>query len=131
MPGVPRAMMSAFTSGAIGVCACTSRICSRPISGRPPPAGRNGPTHQRRVEHIGPVGRGNNDDARVAFESVHFHQQLIQRRQARRCRRRGRAARATDGADFVDEHARRILRGLLNAASRRADADEHLDEVGA
>ena len=42
------------------------------------------------------------------------------------------AARATDRVDLVDEHdRRRVLLGLLEqlADARRADADEHLDEL--
>src|SRR5581483_1862151 len=45
-----------------------------------------------------------------------------------------RAAVAADGVDFVDEDdAGRVLLGLLEhvAHARSADADEHLDEVGA
>ena len=34
-------------------------------------------THQRGIEHVGPVGRGNHDDAGGAFEAVHFHQQRV------------------------------------------------------
>ena len=33
---------------------------------------------QRRIEHVRAVGRGNQDDAFVAFETVHFDQQLVQ-----------------------------------------------------
>jgi hypothetical protein len=45
-----------------------------------------------------------------------------------------RAAMAAHGVDFVDEHdARRVLLALLEqvADARRADADEHLDEIRA
>ena len=33
---------------------------------------------QRRIEHVGPVGGGHQDDAFIGLESVHFHQQLVQ-----------------------------------------------------
>ncbi len=92
-------------------------------------------THQRRVEHVGTVGGGDDDDARVALEAVHLHQQLIERLLALVvAAAQARAALAADGVDFVDEHdAGRVLFRLLEhvAHARRADADEHLDEVGA
>ena len=91
--------------------------------------------HQRRVEHVGPVGRGDDDDAGVALEAVHLDQQLVQRLLALVvAAAEARAALAADRVDFVDEHdARRVLLRLLEhvAHARRADADEHLDEVGA
>ena len=34
---------------------------------------------QRRVEHVGPVGRGDQDDALVLGEAVHLDQQLVER----------------------------------------------------
>ena len=51
---------------------------------------------QRRIEHVGPVGRRHQDDAFVRFEAVHLDQQLVQASaRARRDRRRGR--RRDDG----------------------------------
>ena len=34
-------------------------------------------TQQCRVEHIGPVGRGEENDSVIRFEPVHLHQQLV------------------------------------------------------
>ena len=36
-------------------------------------------TQQRRIEHVGPVGRRDDDHALVALEAVHLDQQLVQR----------------------------------------------------
>ena len=91
-------------------------------------------TQQRRIEHVGTIGRGDQDDAFVRFEAVHLDEQLVQRllalvvSAAEAC-----AAVTADGVDFVDEDdAGRVLLALLEevADARRADADEHLDEVG-
>ena len=90
---------------------------------------------QRRVEHVGPVGGGDQDDAFVGLEAVHLDQQLVERLLALvvAAAETG-AAMAADRVDFVDEDdAGRVLLGLLEhvAHAARADADEHLDEVGA
>ena len=89
---------------------------------------------QRRIEHVGPVGGGDDDDAFVAFEAVHLDQQLVE------ClltfvvtTAESGAAMAADRVDFVDEDdAGSVLLRLLEhvAHARGADADEHLDEVG-
>jgi len=34
---------------------------------------------QRRVQHVGPVGRGDQDDALIGLEAVHLDQELVQR----------------------------------------------------
>ena len=90
---------------------------------------------QRRVEHVGAVGRGDDDDAFVALEAVHLDQQLVQRLLALVVTAaEAGAAMTADRVDFVDEDdARRVLLRLLEhvAHARGADADEHLDEVGA
>eukprot|EP00964_Phaeocystis_antarctica_P121144 scaffold84837_cov55-Phaeocystis_antarctica.AAC.2 len=92
------------------------------------------------VEHVGAVGRGEHDDARVAVEAVHLGQDLVERLLAlvvaAAAHATALAARAgtADGVDLVDEdNARRVLLGLLEevAHARGADADEHLDELGA
>ena len=36
-------------------------------------------TQQRGIEHIGPVGGGDDDDAFLGVEAVHLHQQLMER----------------------------------------------------
>ena len=90
---------------------------------------------QRRIEHVGPVRGRDEDDALVRLESVHLDEQLVERLlalvvpAAETC-----AAMTADRVDLVDEHdARRVLLALLEqvAHARGADADEHLDEVGA
>ena len=90
---------------------------------------------QRRIEHIGPVGRGDQDDALVRLEAVHLDQQLVQRLLALVvAAAEAGAAMAADRVDLVDEDdAGRVLLGLLEhvAHARGADADEHLDEIGA
>ena len=90
---------------------------------------------QRRIEHVGPVGRGDDDDAFVLLEAVHLDEELIERLLALVVApAKARAAMAPDRVDFVDEDdAGRVLLRLLEhvAHAARADADEHLDEVGA
>ncbi len=89
---------------------------------------------QRRVEDVGPVGRGDQDDARAVTEAVHLDEQLVQRLFA------FVVASAEAGSalpphcvDLVDEDdARAVLLGLFEEVAHAggADADEHLDEVG-
>jgi hypothetical protein len=90
-------------------------------------------TQQRRVQHVGPVGGRDEDDALVRLEAVHLDQQLVQRLLALVvAAAQARAAVAADGVDFVDEDdAGRVLLRLLEhvAHAAGADADEHLDEV--
>ena len=90
---------------------------------------------QRRVEDVGPVRRGDEDDVVLHLEAVHLDEQLVQRllalvvAAAEAC-----AAMPADGVDLVheDDARRRLLRLLEQVAhARGADADEHLDEVGA
>ena len=138
-PGVPRAMISALTSAASG----TLRMCTQQDLLAAANVGQRhddlaveaARAQQRRVEHVGPVGGGDDDDARVALEAVHLDQQLVERLLALVvAAAQAGAALAADGVDFVDEHdAGRVLLGLLEhvAHARRAHADEHLDEVGA
>ena len=88
---------------------------------------------QRRIEHVGPVGGGDQDHAFVRFEAVHLDEQLIQRLLALVVSAaEARAAMAADRVDFIDEDdAGRVLLALLEqiAHAARAHADEHLDEV--
>jgi hypothetical protein len=90
-------------------------------------------THQRRVEHVGTVGRSNQDDAFIGLEAVHLDEQLVERlfalviAAAKAC-----ATMAADGVDFIDEDdARRVLLGLLEHVAHTgcADAHEHFDEI--
>ncbi len=89
----------------------------------------------RRVEHVGPVRGGDDDDAFVRLEAVHLDEELVQRLLALVVTAaEARAAVTTDGVDLVDEDdAGRVLLALLEevADAARADADEHLDEVRA
>ncbi len=91
-------------------------------------------TQQSRIEHVGTVGGGDQDDAFIGLEAVHLDQQLVQRLLALViAAAEAGAAMAADGVDFVDEDdAGRVLLGLLEhvADAAGADADEHFDEVG-
>ena len=90
---------------------------------------------QRGVEDVGPVRGGDQDDVVLHLEAVHLDEQLVQRLLALvvAAAETG-AAVAADGVDLVheDDAGARLL-GLLEevAHARGADADEHLDEVGA
>ena len=92
-------------------------------------------TQQRRIEHVGAVGGGDEDHAVVRLEAVHLDEQLVQRLLALVVpAAQAGAAVATDGVDLVDEDdARRVRLALLEqvAHAAGADADEHLHEVGA
>src|SRR5690606_4074085 len=91
-------------------------------------------TQQRRIEHVGTVGGGDNQHALPGFKAVHLDQQLVQGllalvvAAAQAC-----TALAADRIDFVDEDdARGLLLGVFEHVThaRGTDADEHLDEVG-
>ena len=90
---------------------------------------------QRRVEDVGTVGGGDEDDVVLHLEAVHLDEQLVERLLALVVAAAQAGAAVTpDGVDLVHEDdARRVLLGLLEevAHARGADADEHLDEVGA
>ena len=89
---------------------------------------------QRLVEHVGPVGSGEHDHARVALKAVHLGQQLVDRLLALVvAAAHARAALAADGVDLVDkDDARRLGLGLFEevAHAARADADKELDKLG-
>ena len=72
-------------------------------------------THQRRIEHVGTVGRGDQDDAFIGLEAVHLDQQLVERLLALViAAAEPRAAMTAHRVDFVDEDdAGRVLLGLL------------------
>ena len=92
---------------------------------------------QRRVEHLGAVRRGEQHDALRRVEAVHLDEQLVQRLLLLVVAAElqpGPGARLPDRVELVDEDdARRLRLRLLEevAHARRADADEHLDELGA
>ena len=90
---------------------------------------------QRGVEDVGPVRRRDEDDVVLQLEPVHLDEELVQRLLALVVAAAEPGAAVTaDRVDLVDEDdARaRLLRLLEQVAhARGADADEHLDEVGA
>ncbi len=90
---------------------------------------------QRRVEDVGAVRRGDEDDPAAGVEAVHLDQQLVERLLALVvAAAHAGAPVAADGVDLVDEHDRgRVLLGLREQVPHAggADADEHLDEVRA
>ena len=90
---------------------------------------------QRRIEHVGPVGGRDEDDAVVGLEAVHLDQQLVERLLPLVvAAAEPGAAVPADGVDLVDEDdAGRVRLALLEEVAHPAgaDADEHLDEVGA
>ena len=85
------------------------------------------------VKHVGPVGRGDDDNSVVLLEPVHFNQKLIERLLALVIAAADAdSARPADCIDLVDEHdARSVLFGLLEHVPHAggADADEHLHEI--
>ena len=90
---------------------------------------------QRGVEDVGTVGRRHHHDALGGLEAVHLGEHLVERLLALvvTAAEPG-AALAADRVDLVDEddRGRLLARGLEQVAhARRADADEHLHEVGA
>ena len=138
-PGVPAASVSRSISVASGLpFVCTSRILRRPFrSGTVDDdlAIEAAGAQQRRVEDVGPVRRRDQDDVVLQLEAVHLDEELVQRLLALvvAAAETG-AAVAPDGVDLVheDDAGRRLLRLLEEVANAaRADADEHLDEVGA
>ena len=90
---------------------------------------------QRRVEHVGPVGRGDQDDAAADVEAVHLDEELVEGLLALVvAAAHAGAAVAADGVDLVDEDdGGGVLLGLLEQVAHAGgtDTDEHLDEVGA
>src|ERR1019366_2210155 len=85
------------------------------------------------IEHVGAVGGGDQDDAFVGFETVHFDEQLVEGLFALIVSAaESGAAMAADGVDFIDEDdAGGVLFTLLEevADAAGADADEHFYEV--
>ena len=139
MPGVPRATTSTSTSGAIFL----SRKWTLRISTRSSCVGQRhhdlaveaARAQQRGVEDVGPVGRRHHHDALGRLEAVHLGEHLVERLLALVvAAAEAGAALAADRVDLVDEDDRgRLLAGGLEqvADPGRADADEHLHEVGA
>ena len=92
-------------------------------------------TEERRVEHVGPVRGGQDDDALVPGEAVHLGEDLVERLLAFIVTAEGArsAAGASNRVDLVDEddgrrHLARFREQLTHPAG--ADTDDHLDELG-
>ena len=90
---------------------------------------------QRGIQDVGSVRGGDQDDVVLHLEAVHLDEQLVQRLLALVVTAaEAGAAVAADGIDLVheDDAGRGLLRLLEEVAHARcADADEHLDKVGA
>ena len=90
---------------------------------------------ERRVEDVRSVGGGDDDHVRVRVEAVHLDEDLVEGLLALVVRAAETGATlAADRVDLVDEDdARGVALGLVEqvAHAARADADEHLDELGA
>src|SRR3989338_1411090 len=91
--------------------------------------------HERGIKDVGPVARRHNDDFLVRLEAIHLHEDLIERLLALVvAAAHARAAHAAHGIYLIYEYDRGsgFLRdGEKVAHARGADADEHLDELGA
>ena len=90
---------------------------------------------QRRIEHVGTVGGGDDDHALLGVEPVHLHQHLVEGLLTLVVAAAvARPARPPDGVEFVDEqNAGRVLASLLEQVTHPAGADthEHLHEIRA
>ena len=136
---MPRAISDGLTSSASGTLRmCTLRICSRPQDIRQADhhlAVETARTQQRRIQHVGTVGGGDDDHALVAFKAVHLHQQLVEGLLALVVTTAETGTTMPpDRIDLVDEDdAGRMFLGLFEhvAHTGRAHTDEHLDEIRA
>ena len=92
-------------------------------------------TEQSGVEHVGTVGGGDDHNTLVRTESVHFHEQLVERLLALVVTAtEARASLATDGVDLVDEDdGRACLAGGLEEVTDAGSThtDVHLYEIRA
>ena len=139
MPGVPLAMVSSRTSDAernLPGVHPQDALAAAHVGGvhhdlAVEPAGPK----QRRIEHVGPVGGRDQNDAVVRLEPVHLDQELVQGLLPLVVpAAEAGAAVAADRVDLVDEDdAGRVGLALLEevADPARAHAHEHLHEVGA
>ena len=139
MPGVVAASASRSTSGAerdvVGVHA-QDRGAAGAVGRLHDDAAVEAPgAQQRRVEHVGAVGRGEHDDRLRRLEAVHLGEDLVERLLALvvGAGHVDRAlARAPDRVELVDEDDRRRGGARLGeevAHARGADADDRLDEL--
>src|SRR5690606_16078944 len=92
-------------------------------------------THERRVEHVGTVRRGDHDDLGNEVKAVHLDEDLVQRLLALVVpAAQASAAHPAYRVDLVHkDDTRGNLLGLVEqvAHAARADADEHLDKLRA
>ena len=90
---------------------------------------------QRAVEHVGPVGRGEQDHARVGLEAVDLDSSWLSvcsrsSLTTPRCTPRWRPIASISSMNTMHGALRlRLLEQVAHA--RGSDADEHLDEVAA
>ena len=141
-PVVCAAMTSRSTSGpSMSLRAWTARIARRPdLVGRSTRISRSNRPGRRSAgsSTSGRLVAADQHDAGVRVEAVHLDEQLVQRVLALVVAAAGGEARhvaaLADRVELVDEHDARRLRLRRReevAHARRADADEHLDELGA
>ena len=114
----------------------TFRIPSRPFtsgSGTTTRRSKRPGTQQGGIEHVGTIGRRDEDHALVRLEPVHLDQQLVEGLLALvMTAAEAGATMTSDRVDLIyEDDAGRVLLALHEqvAHARRADADEHLDEV--
>ena len=92
-------------------------------------------TQQCRVKHVRTIGRRHENDAFIRFETVHFHQQLVQRLLALIvAAAQARAAMASYRVNFINEYdAGGIFLALFEQITHpaRAYSYEHFDKVRA
>jgi hypothetical protein len=93
-------------------------------------------SHQGAVEHVRPVRTGEDDDVLVRPKPVHLYQQLVERALPLVISAKAAplATGFTNRVDLVheDDTRRMLLRvGEQVSHARRANTDEHLDELGA
>ena len=92
-------------------------------------------SQQGRIEHVGPVGGGDDDDAAVALEAVHLCEQLVEGLLPLVvAAAHAGTALAADGVDLIDEdQARAVFLGALEQVAHPAGthAHEHLHELRA
>ena len=90
---------------------------------------------QRRIEHVGPICRGDNNDAVLRVKAVHLDEQRVECLLALiDATAEAMAARTAHRVNFINEHqARRVASRLLKhiAHAARADADKHFHKVRA